>query len=323
VLKYASLRYDHEHMNLGDSIQTLAAERFLPSLDKRFDRDTLGDVEENDIYLLIMNGWFTTRPEKWPPGASIAPVFFGFHLNIENNKDVERIFLNDKSLEYFKRHEPIGCRDRATAKMLSERGIKTFYSKCLTLTFTRRSSEPENGKIFLVDIDPKKIPLPEAIERKAVRVSHSVPHIYPDEVKLLMAKSLLDMYKNEARLVITTRLHCALPCIALGVPVIFFGNPDEYRVAILPDLGVPIYRRPNKVGQIIYRWLRSANRRFGAFPVIGVAVHFLYGMGLRLLVNRQVDWQPQAVSIEAEKQTLKNLILTMLQQRIVDLRSSA
>jgi hypothetical protein len=38
--------------------------------------------------------------------------------------------------------------------------------------------------------------------------------------KTRLANTLLDVYAR-AKLVITTRLHCALPCLALGTPVVF------------------------------------------------------------------------------------------------------
>ena len=49
------------------------------------------------------------------------------------------------------------------------------------------------------------------------------------------------MYQTEARLIITNRLHCLLPCIAMGIPVIFFNNPHDYRVSWVKELGVEIY----------------------------------------------------------------------------------
>jgi len=41
------------------------------------------------------------------------------------------------------------------------------------------------------------------------------------EEKLKRANEMLDLYAS-AKLVVTSRIHCALPCLALGTPVIFF-----------------------------------------------------------------------------------------------------
>ena len=42
-----------------------------------------------------------------------------------------------------------------------------------------------------------------------------------------MAENLLNKYAR-AKLVITSRIHCALPCLALGTPVIFINGFDSF-----------------------------------------------------------------------------------------------
>ncbi|MCL6620507.1 MAG: hypothetical protein K6T55_00245 [Syntrophobacterales bacterium] len=71
MVKFASLKYDFCG-NLGDEIQSVAAEQFLPRVDKKFDRDSLRQVSEPDRYLLILNGYFSRFPERSfpPPPAS-------------------------------------------------------------------------------------------------------------------------------------------------------------------------------------------------------------------------------------------------------------
>ena len=64
--------------------------------------------------------------------------------------------------------------------------------------------------------------------------------------KLSVYLKLLYIYKRYAKRVVTTRLHCALPCIAMGIPVIFFGNPDDYRTSIISELGLDIHKIPHQ-----------------------------------------------------------------------------
>jgi len=33
----------------------------------------------------------------------------------------------------------------------------------------------------------------------------------------------------------------------MGIPIIFFGDPDDYRISILGDLNVPVYKHLNNV----------------------------------------------------------------------------
>jgi hypothetical protein len=134
-MKFAGLEYQGLN-NLGDQIQSIAAERFFPKIDIRFNRDSLSAANSSSKHLLIMNGWFSHDPENClPTNESILPVFWGFHISDWNNS--WQYFLSDKCLAYFKRFEPIGCRDMFTADKLAEAGIKTFYSRCLTLTFRK------------------------------------------------------------------------------------------------------------------------------------------------------------------------------------------
>lgn len=299
-MKIGLLKYDPlpnvRAQNLGDEIQSLAARQFLPRVDTLFNRDSLSKAEADEPHLLIMNGFFTQIPPRkpFPPSKSIVPIFVSFH--IAGTKETTRHFLSPSSIEYFKEHEPIGCRDRKTMEMLQSKGVDAFYSKCLTLTFERRQTSPENGKVFLVNID-RFIPIPRPIRSGAISVSHDVPADMSSETKFRLAQELLDRYRNEAKLIITTRLHCALPCIAMGIPVIFFGNPAAYRVSIPKDLGLVINR---------YR-----------LPSAGILRPFLpHQLGvLRLFLNPHIltstcsiNWDPDPLDIEAEKDVLRKLV---------------
>jgi hypothetical protein len=296
-MKIGLLKYDHSLLsviaqNLGDEIQSLAALQFLPRVDKQFNRDTLSKVEADEPYLLIMNGWFFLKPDSFPPSKSILPIFVSLH--IADKKESIRHFLSPSSIEYFKKHEPIGCRDRKTMEMLQSKGIEAFYSKCLTITFERRLKSPENGKVFLVDVD-WRIPIPRPIRSGAIRVSHLVPPDVSVETKFRLARELLDMYRDEAKLVITTRLHCALPCIAMGIPVIFFGDPTNCRISILKDLGLVINR---------YVLPKSRILRF---------LHLI-----RLFTSAlSINWDPDPIDIEAEKDVLCKLVRDRVAQYLI------
>jgi len=296
-MKIGLLKYEHSLLrvraqNLGDEIQTLAALQFLPRADTQFNRDTLSKAEADEPHLLIMNGWFYLTPDSFPPSKSILPIFVSFHI-ADTEKSI-RHFLSPSSIEYFKKHEPIGCRDRKTMEMLQFKGVEAFYSKCLTITFERRLKSPENGKVFLVDID-RRIPIPRPIRSGAIRVSHLVPPDVSVETKFRLARELLDTYRDEAKLVITTRLHCALPCIAMGIPVIFFGDPRNERVSILKDLGL-----------IINRYVLPKSRIF----------RFLHR--IRLFTSAlSINWDPDPIDIEAEKDVLCKLVRDRVAQYLI------
>lgn len=294
-MKYASFKYDIS-MNLGDQIQTLAAEQFLPSIDLKINRDSLKFFQAKERHLIIMNGWFSEFPESCLPSSnSIVPVFIGFHMTSSNQ--TIQAFLKPEYIDYFKLYEPIGCRDRKTQEILSLKGIKSFYSKCLTLTFPTRETTPKNGKIFIVDAFD--IPVPNSLRKEAYFVSHSTHDFYGDQIKTSIARKMLETYRNSARLVITTKLHCAMPCIAMGIPVIFFGNPDEYRVSILKDLGLKINKKPSLLIKNIYKSYSKLSKYSSEHTFL-----------------KDVDWNPKPLNVEKEKKALIEKTKALVSERL-------
>jgi hypothetical protein len=174
-------------------------------------------------------------------------------------------------------------------------GIETYYTKCLTLAFPRRIAPPRQGKVFLVDVDRKYLYLPKKLRANAMRISHLVCSGYDDEFKRMIAKKTLDLYRDHARLVITTRLHCALPCAAMGIPVVFLSNkPRDIRLSILKDIGIRIHR---------YRKFRS--------PLI----RSFYRLYFKIFRAPRIDWNPAPLELEAEKERIVSALRKVLKEK--------
>ena len=285
-MKYSSFKYALSG-NVGDNVQSLAAEQHLPANDCRLDRDFLSSACVDQQTLLIMNGWFSQSPRTaLPPTSNILPVFFGFHIH----RAFKDFLLTKETIAYLKAREPIGCRDVGTCEILADLGIEAFYSKCLTLTFPRRTQEPVNGEVFVVDAHG--IPLPPHLRENAVQVSQIVTHVLSDDTKRQIARELLDSYKTRAKLVITTKLHCAMPCVAMGIPVVFFGDPKDYRLAILKDIGIPIHHYAFPKSQ----FLKTLNKA-----------------SIQLKGPRQdIDWNPAPINLETEKAAMVHKLKQMV-----------
>ncbi|MGD9420066.1 MAG: polysaccharide pyruvyl transferase family protein [Verrucomicrobiota bacterium JB025] len=276
-MNYYSLKYNISG-NVGDNIQTLATEQHLPKVDGRVDRDQMNATPPDEKTTIVMNGFFFQSPDaKFPPHENYNPIFFGFHISPKT----EHLILTEQGINYLKAHGPVGCRDTATMELLQSRGIEAYYSKCLTLTFPRRTAPPKQGKVFIVDATG--VPVPPHIRRNARYISHLIPPEMPDEAKIHQAKAFLQTYRETASLIITTKIHCAMPCIAMGIPVIFFGNPDNGRLGILKDLGVKIHPYIEPHGGIKQKLYRLANRTFASHT------------------TKDVDWNPSPLDIEPEK----------------------
>ena len=58
-----------------------------------------------------------------------------------------------------------------------------------------------------------------------IRLTHAERHLF-GQVRFDRAAWLLGIYSS-AKAVVTGRLHCALPCLALGTPVLFVESADD------------------------------------------------------------------------------------------------
>ncbi len=239
--------------NIGDCIQSLAIENLYRKIGIAVETLTL--INRDDIrtyrggggtrYVLPMQAWFADYAGVFPLPWSdeIEPVFIGFHLNTIHH--TRERFIREKIHEKMKAFEPIGCRDRSTCDFLRSLGVNAYFSGCMTLTFDKREKEPVNGKIFLVDPTRKTLKkLPHWIREQA---DTSITHFYywnqyPVTLQGAQdfeneARHILQRYKNEARLVITSKIHAAMPCVAMGIPVIFIHEEaDNVRFDVLDGI---------------------------------------------------------------------------------------
>ena len=269
-MKYKLLSvYNGEVQNIGDYVQALAASQYMPSVDGFVNREELS-AYNGDECKMIMNGWFMHHPENWPPSERIKPLFVAFHLN----ESVKSQMLTKEGIDYLKKHEPIGCRDQYTASILSEAGVASYFSGCLTLTLGNKYRTDEKSQDVIV-VDPM-IPgsksffdllkdsitfithLPSVLKisnklypakkgllkyvytsrffrcyTKWIEKEDLVNAIYiqqeteyyisgfnSDYERLKEAERLVQLY-SKAKYVLTSRIHCALPCLGLGTPVYF------------------------------------------------------------------------------------------------------
>jgi len=213
--------------NIGDNIQTIAQLGFLPEGADvvSVSRDELNKYEGESRYC-IMNGWFTHSPGNWPPGEKINPLFVSFHISRNQ-------IASKKYRAFYKKHEPIGCRDQATVRKLKKIGVDAVFTGCLTLTLNNPNEGRRGDDVVVCEshLEGDHLPsaprlferlIPSDIKRDAKYVRHGVRNKHKNNYvyKTRKALRLLDLYST-AKLVITSRLHCALPCIAMGTPVVF------------------------------------------------------------------------------------------------------
>ena len=223
--------------NIGDDIQTYAASLLVEN-PVFCDRESLNRLEKE--IKLICGGWFMENALNWPPSKVVKPIFISFHISSKNLE----LMTSDIAIEYYKRHQPIGCRDYHTLNILKKRNVDAYFSGCLTLTIPKYDGV-RGEEILFVDVLRKnytkdyretieKNIIPEDYINEVSFISHFSDNLNKLDVtkRMCQAKQLLDRYAK-AKIVFTSLIHCALPCIALGTPVVFidfgFNNNEDKR----------------------------------------------------------------------------------------------
>ena len=119
------------------------------------------------------------------------------------------------------------------------------------------------------------------------------------------AQRLLDLYRHEAGGVITTRLHCALPCRAMGVPVIFIpktSSSSHGRLSVYADVGgrMPPFEMCSMV---------SSSLAFKSFPHFLKRLTQMGGSALmrcvRGLYILNFDWEFDSMEFEDVKKEIR------------------
>lgn len=254
IYKYSSSR---SIINIGDDIQSLAVEDMLKGLS--IEHEQIGYIARSEMGVRQVNrekGIFipATGGLAWNsyPAKDDLPIndynlrilYFGTRIP-EGMFDAMRHY--DAFISSMKKYEPIGCRDVATRDYLRTLGVKAFYSKCVSLGFGYRNTDIKREKIFIVDIpeevdDVLKEIMPQTLMKETEYLSQEfiLPrndrrgHMTDAEAMNVyqLAKERLELYKREAKLVITKRIHVAMPCAAMGIPVIFFNDENDSRRSV-------------------------------------------------------------------------------------------
>lgn len=236
-MKYGLFKYETE--NIGDEIQSIAARRFLPTVDELIDRDRLGEYAPSEEIKLITNGWFMHAPYQWPPKSEmVRPLLISMYVDPSDPK-VEDAFFSEEGIEYLNSHGPVGARDLSTLNLLKEHGVDAYFSGCMTLTLQRDPDIPKGDFILAVDVPQ---PVVDMIRQHTDRaVIQSSPYFDADMSqtdRFQLAEYFLYLYQS-AHAVVSTRLHAMLPSLAMGTPVFLIKDHqkyDEKRYAGLADL---------------------------------------------------------------------------------------
>ena len=263
---YGLLKYSTN--NIGDEIQSLAAKQFLPQVDILLDRDHLKEVKSDKKIKVIMNGWFTHCPDNWPPTSAIEPLFVSFHItpavadkmtspeSLKYFKTHEPIGCRDLYTQNLLKSKGIDAYFSGCLTLTLRKSTLKQSKNVLIVDLNRKNLKylPDhlaknaifiNHYVFCNSTGAPATFLGNILRKYYFFIDKLKPNSYlkksfmviekfflkkiNNEKRFKKAEKLLNMYAG-AQLVITSRLHCALPCLAFGTPVIFIHkNPKNPR----------------------------------------------------------------------------------------------
>jgi len=256
VMKYANLSYvsgtnlnsEVSRVNIGDYMQTFAIDALYEKIGIPYEdvyHITIEDMKNYRGEYLILPINFMFVDEAFCEEGKIAisdfiiPVFIGISLYRGG------FTFNEFNINYLKRFSPIGCRDYGTYKLLQSYGIASYMAGCISLTFPYRKNV-DGDTVYFVDV-PEFIRdmIPKSYFEKSKFIHHEqdlTKELFHDlDYARNLSKALLQEYHDHAKLIITSRLHCASPCIGMGIPTIIIR---EYRGHTFDwiDQFVPVYQ---------------------------------------------------------------------------------
>lgn len=250
-MRYATICYKRKGiMNIGDDIQLAAVKniyRYMGITDwegvLEIEFHNLTDYDGEEVILPICFPFYgyNNQLESTCFSPKITPVFLSISM-----LDTD---LCNREVEYLKAYEPVGCRDAYTAAGLCEKGIDAYLNGCMTITLpkVKAAKRVNASKVYCVDVYPEVMDcMPVEIREHCITTSHLIEDQITDT--LAYTEEIFNTYAARAKLVVTSRLHCAVPCIAMGIPVVFVHHTYSYRFTWLEDI-ITVYT-PDRYGEI-------------------------------------------------------------------------
>ncbi len=253
-------------LNLGDIFQFVTIDSIYELMGIPSDEIHYIKVEEFASYkgeTLILPLNFSIENEPYVKDGrlnmseDIIPVFLGmtFAKTNSGHYDPDDFLAIQENTDYLRRFGPIGCRDEYTMKKLLKHNIPAYLNGCITALLPQRTAEESANaqKIFCVDAPYSVLEyIPKSIKNKLTietQQYYKTKEFMEDKNTVFsFVKEKYQYYKKTASLMITSRLHVAVPCHAMGIPVIFTKDFIDHRFSWLEKL-MPLYT-PDKYDKI-------------------------------------------------------------------------
>lgn len=260
-MKYANLFFigtnimeDIKLVNFGDYLQCIIIENIYKKMG--IGKNDILNLSKEELtkyngeeYLILPLNWglfdkvFIDENNHISISPKIIPVFLSMTTGINYKEE----YFNDYNINYLKRFQPIGCRDEITMNILRRYGIEAYLNGCLTATFDKRKVSDNQKKILFVDVPIELYEYIPSEFLKDAEFFNQQYYIDNNQSEEVTKNNIIDRYRyyeENAKLIITSRLHVASPAMAMGIPVIFVKTKLDMRFSWI-DKYLPLYTPEN------------------------------------------------------------------------------
>lgn len=231
------------YINIGDALQTvilkkLVAQHMHCSI-KYVDRPDLHTVDK--VSDIIVNGYFDDKNKNSFCNKLLSYKFIAFNLFMDR---IDGYIFDTRAGR-------IGCRDVHTYQLLKDKNIPSYISMCLTCTLDKRPQDKNYSTVY-INLRKENILLKSKnalqqlfgnAEMKSIESTWKCVDKTWEQLEDIAVQHIEELRDN-AKFVLTDRLHTYLPCIAMGIPCQYIG-PQDYRtslVKIFTDKTADIFR---------------------------------------------------------------------------------
>ncbi len=267
-------------VNLGDCIQTIASQRLLRKHLNYKDEFVYLERDHGELKTckglrglnVVTNGWYFQEAEWSFTNSDNKFTITGLHIHRTSRSDPSH--LNGKFKD---RNVEIGCRDIATYRYLRENGFKNaYFSGCMSLTLEKRV-KVLGDNVYLVDVSKNEVSNFKFGKRKVIEYNNCIRingRTWDEMMKI--AEDRYNEIRDYASLVITRRLHVYMPCLAMGIPVIYAG-PMERRTEIVNRV---VESNIDKVKQLVTKCFLNAVVGVDDINLKNELINTVYGVNL-------------------------------------------
>lgn len=226
-------------ISIGDVLECLAIRNIYKNM----------GIDENDLITC-----YPYELSEYEGEYCVLPINV-YALNIDYSNRILPVFLgltlgggyklSEKNINLLRRFSPVGCRDERTMRMLLDNGIDAYMQGCLVATFPKRPVLDTQKKVFFVNPEKglEKF-IPNNLLENYEFVSHDYymtdEELYKEGGLYKLGEKFIEKYTKEAKLVVTSKYHSAITCLALGIPVIMVIENNYFKYSWLEKF-IPIY----------------------------------------------------------------------------------